>query len=643
MTSPERPSVAWAGWLVLLFTWLFQLAFPQLAYPEYGLVQLTLLIGLLAIFATRISQALQLRRAQADEKNPGLIWFHHGAQMGIILLIYAFLRWAVAGFPAAGVENLVSLFLVGGYVAATYMLLLYSNFANEDKKDPERIIAWQVMTFCGVLAGAMVLAGIHAFVQYFYLYEVQLEKLKAEWSGRPLTTIEEGLLHHFSVRRVASVFGDPNSLGGFAAMSLAAAIQLMRMRWRTAWGWLGVAAAMMALGTIVLTGSRGAVLDVLLVILLYGWAYARRGRRNGNGAKAAVAVTALIVAFTAISTPQSLVAQDQSGLMKSLRLDTVVERINYWHVGKGMISERPWLGHGPGSVEYAFGKLKPETARETRFLHNWILQIWAEYGWFGFAFTAGFFGILFYNTRRAKALQLDSVFFGPAVICMVFCFDALIQHSVYQRELMATFGIAAGTLLFAGAYATRPTTAGQIRRLVIGVAALVLVLLLLGLSSLYARGKKQIASDLIYSGRPEMAMKYVDQADRATFMDSHVTLLRAKLAEYAGETLKSISLLSTAIEQEPRSAALRIERAQQYKKLGQNDLAWKDLRGALERYPSNPDNLNLAALWSLEAGEQTSATVYARGAVRAGRGLSGETEYRATLAQAETATTGTQK
>lgn len=92
-------------------------------------------------------------------------------------------------------------------------------------------------------------------------------------------------------------------------------------------------------------------------------------------------------------------------------------RLFYWDITLKAIKEKPFLGYGPESFSRVYfekqakilseGKIKtPQVLQPNLWAHNDFLQIWLEYGFFGFLL---FLYTLFWNFTKNKNILLQSL------------------------------------------------------------------------------------------------------------------------------------------------------------------------------------------------------------------------------------------
>lgn len=572
-------------WLAFLALWAVQVWRPQLAFPAQGVVQ----AGALGI-ALVLAALLWWRSRETA--------FHPGAWVGFGFAALMVVRWMFSGRPAMGADNVATVVLAAAAALAAYLL---AGCLKQEGENPNTCMS----ELCLALSVVALACGLHAILEYAWLYDRSLRNLLEAIGGRPPTPVEEGLLYRLRIKRVASVWGDPNALGGFLALSFPAMLVCARQligRRSVLVGWLGAAAGAVSIVAILLTRSRGAILDLLVVLLLLAGLRMIRLRR--------LRVASLgIVAFLTVAATTSTVDTRNVGLLQ--RSGTIRERLHYAEIGVKIFRMNPVFGAGPGAVEMNYGRLKPEQARESKYLHNWVLQVGAETGLAGLALVTAFLLLVAWRLFRNGAL-LDPWTGALLAFFAGFVVDALMEHSFNQREMMLTFGLVSGLLLHAGA--TQPRYPRAIARgtLIVSVAFLALFIACEAIPRLLARHRLDSASWLIEAGEPAEAMKALRSARFWYPRDTAAYVSMAFLEEGLSGPNGAAMILEQALVIQPNSASLHARRAEALLKAGRAGEAERELRVALTLYPTKPEyHFGLAKV--LEAqGDLPGALAHAR-------------------------------
>lgn len=588
-SDEEKLRAARAIGALVLVLWAAAIVRPAQAYPFAGVVW----TSLLAILCVLGGWLVTLTRAKARVTPP--------LALGISFVAWAWARWALGGFHPLGVENVVTFFTWAAwfFVAATTACFFVEANTSPDG-DRQRAVEKLSLWALGALAVLATAFAWHALLQYTVLYDQALARLRQEIGSRPPTPLELGLMHHFRLKRVASVWGDPNAFGCFCAMGLVGWWSLWRTSRQSRLSRLVAACAATgavacAVG-IVLSGSRGAVVDTLVAGVAI-WAFGKRSR----GARVTASIL-LLVALGAIRDKG--VAADTGSPPSSppvrswfQRSDTIRERLHYAEVGWQLWCRSPWIGSGVGGVEMAYGRLKPPAARETKYLHNWFLQIAAELGIVGLLVYGAFLAAVARSVLlcRLAPVPVQQAFLALFVLFLV---DSSIQLSFNERELMMTFAALCGL-----AVATRasepvqgaPETTRWGPLLLAGGMLLAGALSILAIPRGLGAGYAQIAKDALEVDDLTAAQTALKRALHWQPRDPNMWSLQAALAARRGELAQAETATRRALAFYPESASLHAQLADLA--LRRNNLldAERFARAAIERYPTKAEYWRLLA------------------------------------------------
>ena len=625
----------WALMLLLVAAVIWR---PLAAYPGSGR-WLWLLWGLFMLTAV-----LLRNRMGAVSVKVGL-----GGGLLFGMILFAWGRWAFAGLPFAGADGITTLFAAAIAGIAAHALICAAKAADGEERLPDKLLKHLLVAIAlGGLA-----CGIHAMAQRWFIYDRMYADLMRDLAGSPPDAMQAGLLHHFKLKRVASVWGDPNALGAFLALGFLASVALLFMRRLSEHQWpvmiLAIIAAPCSLIGIWFSGSRGAILDLVLGLFVFSfgmWATRRGGRAGGVSAsilrKTSVATMVLLTGLCLMgqmatsgsqaSLPPataSVVTPTPSG-WKSVfsRSDTIRERVYYAQTGWRIFSTSPIVGAGPGAIDMLYARYKPVAARESKYLHNYLLQIGAEYGLIGLLLALlGLAGLSMSGARllrRGGGAEIAVV----AMIAMLLA-DGLYQLSFNQREMMILFGILAGTLI-ACSQTRFPNTSGSRRGAYLIGSILIFALGMQAgfamLTSTHARRQAEVAFD---DGQPEKAMGLLHRARRWAPRDPQSFTLEAHIAFSLHGIDAALPLLKHAMELQPASASLRSVMGGYLEQAGRREEALMFVRKAVALYPSKADYHHQLALLLAKAGTIDEAVEQAQMAVQLAYLF--ESRYEATL------------
>lgn len=592
----------------MLMLWVVQVRWPQLGYPSGGAIA-CMALAVLTVLLAFWGGSGAIRGAWAETAAPVL---------GVLFVMYVLVRWIVAGAPSVGNDEFGTITQAAAWAAGSYWIFSKADVALRRQ---------MARAFLRVVSLIALLCGIHAALQYFWLYQRSYVDLMQSLAAREPTPLEAGLLHHFQLRRVASVWGDPNILAGFSAISLISSLALIRRGRRNAepggdgsyagradaaLGWAAVVAAVVA---VVLSGSRGGMVEGLIIILVFAAGFIRK---RSVQVGAAVAVLLCVVGGQSQSTSsEGDGVRKQSGW--SWRSNTIEERVNYARVGAAMFKQAPLFGLGLGSVDLYFGRFKPAQAREAKYLHNWVLQLLAETGLVGLLLVLGFLSLLFYNVSLTWGASEPEL---RAIACMaaLFVLDALVQLSFSHREMMAFFGLCCGISMQGAA----PAGEGRrsVRRLFFA-SGLAAALVWLVVPRLVAAGYRMDAQDALEQGATDSSRQLLRKAQMWEPSNPATLLQLGEIEESQGQLSSAKLLMEKAIALQPESAAGHAALARVLSAVGDFQHAESEISEALERYPSSAVYNGQMSQLLIRAGRKAEALEYAKRASEYSPGVPG--------------------
>ena len=638
LSPPQTSRILQQCWALMLLLVAAVIWRPLAAYPGSGR-WLWLLWGLFMLTAV----LLRKRISGATVK----VGIGGGLLFGITL--FAWGRWAFTGLPFAGADGITTLFAAVIAGIAAHALMGTAKAADGHERLPAKLLKHLLVAFA---LGGLV-CGLHAMAQRWFLYDRMYADLMRDLAGSPPDALQAGLLHHFKLKRVASVWGDPNALGAFLALGFLASVALLFMRRLGERHWpvflLAIIAAPCALIGIWFSGSRGAILDLVLGLFVFSVAMwtTRHGGRTGRVAapitkKASGAALVLLTSFclmgqkappasqgSSLPTAVSAVSPSFSGLKSVFsRSDTIRERVYYAQTGWRIFSTSPIVGAGPGAVDLLYARYKPFEARESKYLHNYVLQIGAEYGLIGLILALlGVSGLTISGLRLLRSGGVAEI--AIVVMTAMLLADGLYQLSFNQREMMIVFGILTGTLIACSQTPSSGTSSSRVSAYLIGSILIFALGMQAGfamLTSLHARRQAEVALD---DGQPEKAIGLLHRARRWAPRDPQSFTLEAHIVASVHGTEAALPLIKRAIELQPTSASLRSMLGAFLHQAGRWAEAIQCVREAVELYPTKADYHHQLALLLAQTGTLDEAVDQARMAVRLAYLFEGR--YEATL------------
>ena len=168
----------------------------------------------------------------------------------------------------------------------------------------------------------------------------------------------------------------------------------------------GLAAMLLvAVFTLIRTGSRTGLAACCIGVGLLALSWARRTWRSGSGWRRFPIVAGAVVIAGAF-----IFALARGGIASSLK--SLHYRFDYWRTAAVIIGDRPWLGCGPGQFQQAYtAKKSPPAGEEPGDPHNALLEIWATAGtpaalaWIAFC---GLIGLTAFRAARPTGVSAQA-------------------------------------------------------------------------------------------------------------------------------------------------------------------------------------------------------------------------------------------
>lgn len=301
-------------------------------------------------------------------------------------------------------------------------IIFFSAFRAASYRQPALLVAWEwlvlLVVFClvrqlasgigdarrllaAVLATGVCIAAV-AIYQHFITFPAQFasirpdadtkvvavlpngteydpEKVQKEWAKAGVHLEEsriEGMADRMLMDHVSGTFAHPNALSGYLALLLPAAVGWTWTSWRRQlpqWQTIGaLVCTLLMAAALWYTHSKGAMLGLGVVVVLAGFALARRAGVSRNVLLGAVAGLAVVAVACVV--------------MRDRLQFSFGQRIDYWNTTWKIIADREhgryfWLGVGPGNFRTFYMRyMSPTAEEEIADPHNFALEIWATSG-----------------------------------------------------------------------------------------------------------------------------------------------------------------------------------------------------------------------------------------------------------------------
>lgn len=291
------------------------------------------------------------------------------------LMIFGFIVWALIGMPFA-LNPAYCRILLTTLVKVVLMAVIIVNVVNG-----RNAYRWFLIS---LLVGALVtsvggLTGAVLGVEYL------------EGSPSPV--------------RYAGRLYNANGLGQIMVFSMWAAASLYLASRNYAWKMLLIAYEVYAVVVIGLTGSRQAMLGVIVLGLAIYW-FALRKTGRGFAGKSAwlVVVVLLLVAFVAYLTTTAMWYRMGKLEDQLFEEDTTYSRVIYYERSFQEFTRHPVAGVGYGSLRFALGMI---TGKLLANPHNTIIGLAGSTGIIGWMLFFGFWYLAMRRLHRVGKLPLS--------------------------------------------------------------------------------------------------------------------------------------------------------------------------------------------------------------------------------------------
>lgn len=236
------------------------------------------------------------------------------------------------------------------------------------------------------------------------------------------------------------VYGDPNYLAEYLAMTVPLAVAFIARRGSPWWVRLiCVVSLLLAVTCIILTFSRGGFLGLVAGGLV--WAIRERAQR----AKALVLSAALAVGV-AVLAPATF--WERTDTLEEFEQDqSALGRVYAWHVASSVNLDHPLRGVGGGAFREAWPFYAPPEVREHPLVaHNIFLDTLGELGWVGFFLFLTFAGSATGAVFRAGSYsEVGWLARGIGASVAGFLLCNCFSGSLAAPHLFVLFGLAGAT------------------------------------------------------------------------------------------------------------------------------------------------------------------------------------------------------
>lgn len=603
-----REKVSICGAITAFVAWMVLVVWPLPSYL-YAIPFLLLMSGLLMFsdFAPTPSSRPSVRVINTA--------------LGFLIVIYimwSLFAWYLGGMHGMGISRAIPVI--------TGWLFLYagSNIGQLSHRFGDKV---PTLVLIGISMTGMA-CSLHGIVQYCWLYDNMLMRYMAELQpGVPLDAIQEGIIHHLRLRRIASTLGDPNILGTLLAISIVSSLELMRRVHRAPLRFAAMFCLLLCCIALPLTGSRGAMVALGLALICFYLAllYPQStfikldmltGRHQYQVIKPQYrqilvlfiyTVLAISIGFATqkvldsvfvppVSSQQVIDKTENPDAGLFTRVSTIRERMNYLSIGEKIWMHHFWYGGGFGIVEREYGSLRPVDANETKYLHNLPLHQFCEIGVVGNTLFLLFLLLIIIRVCIV-GLPRPSPWFSIMILLLLFIFDSLWSISAVNISINAMFCMMVGMLIRSMPDTDKVEIMEERRTSPFAWGMhVVLIVILAGLFYLvnslatYEYKKDWIRDELRY-GHTQQARELYDKDFKKPWFvrDGSYYALLSDICLREKDIDASLNAMHSAVEEQPDSAAMHGQLAELY--MMKNDFG-AGMAHALEAVALYPNSAN---------------------------------------------------
>ena len=298
------------------------------------------------------------------------------------------------------ISKLASLFKLYNYIIYLLLLLVAASLSPKDKIRLAQTI---------FIAGFII--SILALYQYCFGFTHILDYIAKNKISDPFA------LDYISRKRVFFPFVTPNVLGGYLAMIFPLALVNKNRIWFI----------MPIFLALILTGSLGAILSLLLGLIIY---LHLKGKLKK---KVALPLFGLLIIIALIFIARSMTLKQHTAPGFSAWM-----RLGYWQDTLGIIKQRTLTGLGIGNFNLS----------QSRYAHNSYLQIWAEMGILGIsAYIWLVFRALKSGFNKLRAGEDKNYMIALITAIAVFLIHNLIDFTFFLPEVSIIWWIMLGLII----------------------------------------------------------------------------------------------------------------------------------------------------------------------------------------------------
>jgi len=346
--KPETPS--FSAYVSSAYVALFQNSYPN-KFLEFGLF----FIGGLTLLAL-------ILKCRVLKKNH--------------TVTYVGLGWALLMLAVMASGKVVKAFQDpwGGALFILYGAFFYAatiSFLTRQRRDIAAFVICLGLLFVAQNAFFQVCGGLEK-TRELYAQEKGFDTFAAfynSWTNQIHDAKDKFDMGRILSDRARANFTSPNILASYAMIVTLLGLGLFKSAKQKTMKWMGLLAVALALFTLFFTRSKSVVIITFVLVMIWAFVLYRAKELSLN-----FLIGAFILgsAFTTVN----LVWGYGAGLKNKL-VSSGGARLDYWKYALQMIRKKPLTGLGVNSFARWYSGAEP-----TKFVHNTILQMWAEFGLF---------------------------------------------------------------------------------------------------------------------------------------------------------------------------------------------------------------------------------------------------------------------
>ncbi len=589
--------------IVLLGVMLFATHWrPALAWPLQGVWTALAVLGLAGL-------------AFLTGKRLGIQW-EGAASPAWVLVLFSIWGWLRT---VTGINQTEGLLDVSGYLNGLLFfglgVFVVRGGESLGNGEPSRN-QWGIRVVSILFWVLSVSIAIHGILEYHLYFPQQLAEQRTSGVWNPTDVVEGAILLALTEMRVRSLFGNPNVLCGFFAFTypllVAAAWDMGRLKTlsRLQHRLIALAFVLSSLTifyTAFRTGSVGGgfvLLTGLALIGVTGFVWRLKQKRQQvafpitliggiflalfylGPTQARLASQPLLSSPTPVSVPfaentsstTTVIENEKEPFWKKIRQGhTIPQRLYYCRIGLRIWQDAPLLGHGLSGYQTLYLKYRQPGEGETRYAHNFVVQLLADTGLVGLGLFSWFLALLALRLWRGmRTGQMTALWLATGAAVFLFLLDSLGEYTFCTREGYQDFALLAGVFCASSPGKKTPPASPlfpfqQPILLTIGGALILICFWTSTIRPFMARYYLQNADNAIQE------MEWIERSEHRPLSSEPMSL-----NEWRQEALDSIQ---KAIQWFPKSSESFQKRAALYRMARQEELAERDLLNACRLDP----------------------------------------------------------